>query len=1513
MTRQLTIDLPQLPSFDVSNASSSISDQFSYGDRSNVIPRQRHPAKSDPFAMEFQRSELQNVIHIITAEMKSKGVKTPFVFLPFRQEDEEYKLKQFLTRIFNEGQFIEEKLLLSVVKRTDEYTLMSALKFFWSRLPGSAVIGWKSYNKFVKMEKEKGYPKKAFLTIMPYCLSSAAHASIVYDFLDLLVSVASYTKENKLSGRKICKMCGIWAFNGSPKKRSSKEFPSFARGVNDWVPASDALFHVMMSFLRSILPDDEKNQKKLPKTLQTMISANAYPPPPTKHSDPSTLLEAPIITISSNSPSRNPLELITKISKTLNFDNAKLFYSRDDYILLKNIFKGDTRLVNRLSLENRKILDKVCSNDDQFTVLNEPIKYKLEPGWSDELATFYNQDPVPHSEHFYTADISKALIDDYFIWTWLSTIGPEETDLKRNIFGKTFILEVELTENYKKWIIIEELELTNNIDDEEETESDKELDLKLQKLRKQELALLEKKLKKNSKQDLPPVPAEKELPIPKELPPIAAKPKKSKKISGKLVNSIRKFSNGEHRKPKIDEMKPLPVIKDTTVSIPRERSMQDFKLPEFADDVDDDLADDFQQYLQQSSYSVTRPLNVRHKQPSPERDHPTDQQIMSEVTHLVENVRLDNSEPQYQNSAQYQISEQQQSQHRPPMVSIYGLEQLEQYSPYINYGDGQFPSLSPQMSTFPLHENEEDVPRSPEPQHHSPQHGSPQRQMQSKFDEVGELNIPSNQTSGDSSRARRKPPPGIVGAPQLQLERPISQYSDNPITPSSSNQVLRPISQYSDHSYTNSFAPPTPKQHQKTNSPTHDMPYHNDSRIPNSASYNRMSPSPVRNLVSSRSPETDLKNNVGQTSPYQYRSMLSPVEPKFPEDKPLPPSPTSSGNLKTPQLPPPALNLVGPISPVRSHVSSPEMSDGDAIAMYGGGLVVSGSPPKSISMDPPSPTKDSLYGGSITPSKDSLYGDSKVDLSEPEKRDSTYYSLADEVLEKPSATTLPVSRASAIIDDFDLLENELQDFLNDDGEEEPLSDNQVVSDDLSPQPSAGLQIVGLQSVPQALEPDQLARLTPSPPRILVQQVKTEQKQMRIRTPPPNQNYQREASPEPNPHQQHVHRQPVPQMVSQQDGDYGNSTVQPASTRQPEPQVAYQRSPQVQQNPISHQQSPRNRSYSPDRRNLAPGPLAARGYSPNHSDQSLISQNSSHVSASTERSSPQMYVSQRPNDKQQYQQGPLTPLNGAHPRHNQQTQGYSSPGSLERLQVPQNGHQHTLPVNVAAAQMTKLPSNPSNLGPNYQGPPMPPQQYHRGPPPSLNGYSSSPPRHQDRRHNQGAGGYSPHHPSQQQYPMQQLPPQQYPPQSYPPQQHPQQQYPPQQYPPQQYPPQQYSPQQYPPQQYQPQQYPPQQYPPQQYPQQPYRSPRQAQPPHQKQYPRSPNNRSPGSFSPSHVNGYAPGPYKAEQPMMPPQQTRSDYTIQHMPPAQKVNRLHGHTDNKNTKKNLRDAIATGGFGI
>lgn len=429
------MSLPQLPPAAQQDDSSS-----------SIIPRDQ-----------FTRKRIKDLHNFITQELKKRGTKTPHVFLPFRLRVDDQKLERFLATIFPNGQMIDtlnESATKRILAGFDEFTLICGLKYLWCRLPNLEIIGWDNYLHFKRLERENGYPKDAFLRLMPKCVSTRAHASIVYDFLDLLVSIASYSQYNYLSGRKISKMASMWAFNSMGNSKlafydaTAFKENSFISGLELWKKTCIGLFHLFLAFLRAMMPDNEDQLFKGPKSLQSLLSTNSYPPPENLDSIKS-VITIPCVHVKTTRRSSDPYALITKIRQNLKFDRKDEFVSVENYTILKNIFLKDStnEIISTLTDESRRILTRISDNPI-------PSNYDLYPGWTKDGPP---QDPdIPL---FSEISITNVTLQDYYIWTWLSSLASDQSSYAKALFGRSIVVEAGLR-GFQKWLILTETSIS---------------------------------------------------------------------------------------------------------------------------------------------------------------------------------------------------------------------------------------------------------------------------------------------------------------------------------------------------------------------------------------------------------------------------------------------------------------------------------------------------------------------------------------------------------------------------------------------------------------------------------------------------------------------------------------------------------------------------------------------------------------------------------------------------------------------------------------------------------------------------------------------------------------------------------------------------------------------------------------------------------------------------------------------------------------------------------------------
>jgi len=167
---------------------------------------------------EIVPEEVEELIHLCTLEVKSRAqaLDTPFLLLPFRPETDVTPTRTFIRNFFTSNRDGSHEYravaLQQELRLTEPEVLCSVVKWCWSRLPGG-VVSWSVYEAFKIGEQESNMSRTAFDTFIPLGTESVCRKNIIYDFFDLLSAVAAHGKVNGLSGRKLSRLAGWWAFD----------------------------------------------------------------------------------------------------------------------------------------------------------------------------------------------------------------------------------------------------------------------------------------------------------------------------------------------------------------------------------------------------------------------------------------------------------------------------------------------------------------------------------------------------------------------------------------------------------------------------------------------------------------------------------------------------------------------------------------------------------------------------------------------------------------------------------------------------------------------------------------------------------------------------------------------------------------------------------------------------------------------------------------------------------------------------------------------------------------------------------------------------------------------------------------------------------------------------------------------------------------------------------------------------------------------------------------------------
>ncbi|EUC43533.1 hypothetical protein COCMIDRAFT_100572 [Bipolaris oryzae ATCC 44560] len=315
---------------------------------------------------EVAPEEIQELVHVCTQEMKSRALDMPFMLLPFRPTSDTSASRNFIRNFFKAayeetGQYSGEQLAQEL-RLTAPLTLCSIIKWCWSRLPGG-VVTWDAYELFRIGESDSNFARHSFDTFIPMSVESESRKSIIFDFFDLLSSVAARGKTNGMGGRKLSRLAGWWAFEFHEDNKG------FDGGYRTWEKAADAASHLFFAYLRSLSPDTNVVGaiSALPRSLQALLAQTEYPPQvPTLMQTRTTKV---VMIVDSVSPT--PFALLRR---------AKHFEYRDDDRALQK-FSEYEDTVKALTDECRRVLECISTaNQSNVASLTDPTT--PDPSWS---------------------------------------------------------------------------------------------------------------------------------------------------------------------------------------------------------------------------------------------------------------------------------------------------------------------------------------------------------------------------------------------------------------------------------------------------------------------------------------------------------------------------------------------------------------------------------------------------------------------------------------------------------------------------------------------------------------------------------------------------------------------------------------------------------------------------------------------------------------------------------------------------------------------------------------------------------------------------------------------------------------------------------------------------------------------------------------------------------------------------------------------------------------------------
>jgi hypothetical protein len=440
--------------------------------------------------------------------------------LPFRPNTDPQGARTFIQNFYRANAERSPKYtgaaLQQELRLTEPIVLCSIMKWCWSRLP-NGVVTWPVYEGFRMGEKESKMARNAFDTFVPISAESEAHKNIIFDFFDLIAAVAAHGKNNGLTGRKLSRLAGWWAFE------HADEGNGFEGGYKSWLLAADATSHLFFAYLRSLSPDTDPSMnviERIPRSLQALLHSTEYPP------ETPTLMQrsTPRVVMVVSSVSPTPFSLLRR---------AKNFEYRDNDEILREYAEFEDP-IDALTDECKRVLYAIsttnqssaarsrggpAANPDESwsafsnmgfsdidenaltpknpkaasnTIRSEPQSRNADnarpttPSWADFLSSGFADDGTskpstllyppaqvlpplgsPAQSALYKksgseenlapgelAAIKNVELDDVFWWVWMTSLAGEEPSERKAVFGRCALVETTIMNG--RWLIMEE-------------------------------------------------------------------------------------------------------------------------------------------------------------------------------------------------------------------------------------------------------------------------------------------------------------------------------------------------------------------------------------------------------------------------------------------------------------------------------------------------------------------------------------------------------------------------------------------------------------------------------------------------------------------------------------------------------------------------------------------------------------------------------------------------------------------------------------------------------------------------------------------------------------------------------------------------------------------------------------------------------------------------------------------------------------------------------------------------
>ncbi|KAH7163374.1 hypothetical protein B0J13DRAFT_35417 [Dactylonectria estremocensis] len=416
------------------------------------IHRKVTPEKKKPFLKvhhalvnektTVEPAEVHELIRACTAELKSRSLEIAFLLHPFPASSRVLAPKAFNFLSFYLSNRPSAEDLPPKLRVMEVPVISTILRWCWARIPGG-LVGWEAYDLFKVGKKEYNLSWDAFSAILPFSRGKRAQERIVFDFFDLIATMAG-PELNNPKAQKLSQMAAWWAFETEGHDR-------FDDGYRSWSQAANATNHLFFTYLRNHHGPEQDPKKSVP--LLRMLGEKDYPP-----AMPFLLqTRACKVVLEVREFAKTPMKLLFRAGRTLGM--PKPLRDMLDY--------ADGEPTRGLTSECLRVLNAIDENilhGNHWDSRNQPELFRAEKRKSDRIPSLASVLSPAR-----VADVTWIDMGECFWWSWMQAHASEETKKRSLAFGRSVV--VETSDHGGLYVVFEEIkevEETKDVKDIEE-------------------------------------------------------------------------------------------------------------------------------------------------------------------------------------------------------------------------------------------------------------------------------------------------------------------------------------------------------------------------------------------------------------------------------------------------------------------------------------------------------------------------------------------------------------------------------------------------------------------------------------------------------------------------------------------------------------------------------------------------------------------------------------------------------------------------------------------------------------------------------------------------------------------------------------------------------------------------------------------------------------------------------------------------------------------------------------